>query len=73
MSMAKRIQQVWTPRLGTIHSPSPGSNPVRLSSPTARVARVSATATASATTEPVSTFRAISATLAPTFNLNPEP
>src|SRR5688572_15891407 len=60
-SMVKRIQQVCTPRLGTIHSASPGFSPVLVSRPTARVARVSATATLSATTVPVFRFFAISA------------
>ena len=41
-----------------IHNPSPGSSPSRDSSPTARVARVSATSMRSATTVPVSRFLA---------------
>ena len=58
--MVKRMPQVWTPRLGTIQSASPGSRPLRERSPTARDARVAATPTRSAITVPVLAFRATS-------------
>ena len=53
--------QVCTPRLGTIHSAFAGLQTAAVQQPDGRVARVSATATLSATTAPVSRFLAMSA------------